>query len=140
MGDRCYITVRIPDQPDQFKIVQALIERLGTIETGDIEEGSNYLRLSWSEVNYGAGSYFTDDFPKAFPSATLEVTNDQGSSYGPGVILLTGEPENPFIEIAILFEGWSPAVEIKPDGTPCPEQLKEAREFLEHQRRIFGGK
>jgi hypothetical protein len=137
MGDRCSITVRIPHfgAMPAIEILKILVDELGEPDQDDSEDGQGYDRLTWHEVNGGAGCFFME-LPEKHPALQVEVTNEPGMEYGSGVILLTGDPEEPIVEFATLQDDYRPAVPVNESG-PDADMLEEAMKYWKHVKIVF---
>lgn len=138
MGDRCYVTVRVPhNQTMSLQEIKTILEdELGTPQLDNSQEEFPYDCWSWEEINGGGHDIF-HDLAKKYPALKLEITNDAGSCYGPGILLLTGDHLLPTVQVDRLHDDYRPAVSVNEKTGVDRDALEAAETYWHFYRKIF---
>ena len=137
MGDRCFITVRVPhNQPKPIDQIRVLLEDEFGVASDGTEDGASYERWQWEEVNGGGHDIFYD-LAKKHPTLQLEVASGAGSCYGPSILLLTGDHLLPTVEVDVLHDDYRPAVPVNEKTGIDQDALEAAKTYWHFYRKIF---
>jgi hypothetical protein len=122
MGDRCYAEVTV------LRCDLAKWEELGySLEDGEDEAGSQYVKLVDCERNYG----ISNDDEDRVTGCPMFGSHGEGGDYAAHLVACDGET---YMEHPMSRNG-NPIVECGPDG-PGEDDVELAKEFLAFYNRV----